>query len=184
MGRVPGVDDERRGVLTRAELLFSLCEVLADELLATRLRASGRFGRAVSVESADEFEKRPRSRSGEATGEAGQRAAGAALTSTCSSVSLYLVRSRLVESQPGRWSSNTTLDLVFLRYSGCDRIRSPGLGGTFIAPRARCVTSRQPATLSGRRGSGADVRVPVQKTEASEAVVASPRGHHSLQRSL
>mmetsp|Transcript_2007 Transcript_2007/g.7559 ORF Transcript_2007/g.7559 Transcript_2007/m.7559 type:complete len:418 (-) Transcript_2007:91-1344(-) len=55
--------------------------------------------------------------------------------SICSSVSLYLVRSRLVESQPGRWSSNTTLDLVFLRYSGCDRILSPGLG-TFIAPRA------------------------------------------------
>ena len=56
MGRVPGVDDERRGVFARAELLFSLGEVLADELLATRLRAGGRFGRAVSVESADEFE--------------------------------------------------------------------------------------------------------------------------------
>ena len=53
MGRVPGVDDERRRVLTRAELLFSRREVLADELLATRLRAGGRFGRAVSVESAD-----------------------------------------------------------------------------------------------------------------------------------
>ena len=58
-----------------------------------------------------------------------------ALTSTCSSVSLYLSRSRDVESQPGRWSSNTTGGLVLTRYSGCDRIRSPGFG-TFIAPDA------------------------------------------------
>ena len=35
----------------------------------------------------------------------------------------------------GRWSSNTTGGLVLTRYSGCDRIRSPGFG-TFIAPDA------------------------------------------------
>ena len=134
---VPRVDDEGGGVLTRAELFPGLGEVLADELFATRLRCVGCFdwvvvrlcvGRRLNLKTFDDGGRGGHVRVGGAR-------VYVALTSTCSSVSLYLSRSRDVESQPGRWSSNTTGGLVLTRYSGCDRIRSPGFG-TFIAPDA------------------------------------------------